>query len=225
VPPSSSQNLLLSRLSQADRALLDPHLKEVELPLRKVLERPGKRIKAVYFPESGFVSVVANNGKRPIEVGIIGREGMTGLPVVLGGDRNSHELYIQLAGRGQCVAADHLRAAIKKSVTLLPTLLRYVHAYLEQTSRTAVANGRSTVEERLARWLLMAADRADGPDLPLTHEFLSMMLGVQRPGVTVAMQDLERRGVLGRRRGMVTILDREALERLTNSTYIPADYE
>ena len=145
--------------------------------------------------------------------------------MVLGGDRNYHELYIQLAGRGQRVAAGDLRAALEKSATLLRTLLRYVHAFLEQMTRTAVANGRSTIEERLARWLLMAADRADGPDLPLTHEFLSMMLGVQRPGVTVAMQDLERRGVLGRRRGVVTILDRQALERLSNGTYISADYK
>ena len=225
MPQPSSRNLVLSRLSQADRALLDPYLKEVALPLRKVLERPGKRIKAAYFPESGFVSVVANDGKRPIEVGIIGREGMTGLPVILGGERNYHEVYVQMAGRGQCLAADDLRTALETSPTLLRTLLRYVHAYLEQTTRTAVANGRSTIEERLARWLLMAGDRIDGPDLPLTHEFLSMMLGVQRPGVTVAMQDLERRGVLGRRRGMVTILDREALERLSNGTYISADYK
>jgi CRP-like cAMP-binding protein len=87
-----------------------------------------------------------------------------------------------------------------------------------------VANGRSTIEERLARWLLMAADRIDGPDLPLTHEFMAMMLGVQRPGVTVALQHLERRGVLERKRGHITVLDRKHLEKLSNGTYVPADY-
>src|SRR5687768_2459230 len=167
----AQKNLLLSRVSASDFALLEPHLEPVDLPVRKVLERRGKPIKAIYFPESGFASVVADGGKQPIEVGIIGREGMTGLPVVLGNDRNSHEVFMQLAGKGQCIGADKLRKTIDKSVTLHRALLRYVHAFMEQSMRTAVANGRSTIEARLARWLLMADDRIDGTDLPLTHEF------------------------------------------------------
>ena len=124
---------------------------------------------------------MANGGKRPIEVGIIGREGMTGLPVVLGNDRNSNEIFMQAAGHGQCMRAPSLREAIEKSATLHRSLLRYVHAFLEQATRTAVANGRCKIEERLARWLLMADDRIDGAELPLTHEFLAMMLGVAGP--------------------------------------------
>jgi CRP-like cAMP-binding protein len=117
-----------------------------------VLERRGRPIKAVYFLESGFASVVADGGKRPIEVGLIGREGMTGLPVILGNDRNSHEVYMQAAGQGRCVRAGDLRKAIEKSPSLHLSLLRFAHMFLEQTMRTVVANGRSIIEERLARW-------------------------------------------------------------------------
>jgi CRP-like cAMP-binding protein len=218
-PPS--QNAILSRLSKPDFALLEPHLEPVDLPVRKVLERRGKPIKAVYFPQRGFASVVADGGKRPIEVGIIGREGMTGLPVVLGNDRNSNEVFIQAAGQGHCIKADVLRKAIDKSVTLHREMLRYAHNFLEQTTRTAVANGRSKIEERLARWLLMADDRVDGPDLPLTHDFLAMMLGVRRPGVTMALQELEHEGLISRKRGHIVIVDREHLEKLSNGTYVP----
>ena len=222
---SDSKNLILSRLSSTDFQLLEPFLEQADLPLRKVLERGGKPIKVIYFPERGFASVVADSGgKHPIEVGLIGREGMTGLPVVLGNDRNSNEVFMQAAGDGRCVRAGDLRKAIDKSVTLHRSMLRYAHAFLEQTTRTAVANGRSKIEERLARWLLMADDRLDGPELPLMHEFLSMMLGVRRPGVTVAMQELERAGIIARKRGNVVILDRTQLEKMSNGTYVGADY-
>ena len=113
----TQQNLILSRLSKTDLALLEPHLEPVDLPLRKVLGRANKKITAVYFPESGFASVVVNTGK-PIEVGLIGREGMTGLAVVFGGDRDDNETYMQAAGQGQCMRANDLRNAIEKSRTL-----------------------------------------------------------------------------------------------------------
>ena len=99
---ASYQNLVLSRLSAADFQLLEPHMTAADLPVLKVLERRGRPIKAVYFPEKGFASVVAN-GKHPIEVGVIGREGMTGLTVVLGGDRNEHETFMHAAGHGHCI--------------------------------------------------------------------------------------------------------------------------
>ena len=149
---------------------------------------------------------------------------MTGLPVLLGNDRNSSEVFIQAAGQGHCIKAEALRKSIDKSVTLHRSMLRYVHNFLEQTSRTAVANGRSKIEERLARWLLMADDRIDGTDLPLTHDFLAMMLGVRRPGVTAALQELEHEGLIARKRGHIVILDRRALEKLSNGTYVSADF-
>jgi len=219
-----SSNKLLSRLSGADLRLLEPHLEAVELPLRTQLEARNKRVGHVYFLHAGLASVVAN-GDHPIEVGMFGREGMSGMSVVLDDDRNyrtEHETFMQIGGSGQRLSADHLRDAIAASVTLHQVLLRYAHAYLKQTTQTALANGRSKIEERLARWLLMSADRCiDGRDLPLTHEFLAVMLGVRRSGVTIALQSLERTGLIAHRRGVITILDREALEKSSNGTYMP----
>jgi CRP-like cAMP-binding protein len=216
------RNLILSRLNPADLDLLIPHLEPVELPVRKVLASAGKRFNTIYFPESGFASVVANGpSEHPIEVGIIGREGMTGIAVLLGGDRNSYDTFIQVAGEGKCMSAGALREAIESSPRLHQAMLRYVHYFLDQLAQTALANGRSRIEERLARWLLMAADRVEGEELPLTHEFLSMMLGVRRPGVTIAIRELEREGTVERRRGRIFITDRKALEKKSNGTYQP----
>ena len=219
-----SSNRILSRLSREDLALLEPHLEAVDLPARKSLEKRKKRIEHVYFIESGFASVVANGTSKPsIEVGIIGREGMTGLAVVLGHDRAQHDTFIQLRGKGMRMTVDSFREAQDRSVSLHHELLRYANAFLMQTTTTALANGRSKVEERLARWLLMAHDRVDGDELPLTHEFLGMMLGSPRPGVTLAVQALEKEGLIDARRARITILGRKALEKRSNGTYVPPE--
>src|SRR5436853_2303105 len=219
-----SSNRILSRLSRQDFALLEPDIEAVDLPVRKPLEARRKRIDQVYFIESGFASVVANGTKKPsIEVGIIGREGMTGLAIILGSDRAQHATYIQAAGTGLRISADRLREADERSITLHRAMLRFVHAFLSQTTTTALANGRSKIEERLARWLLMANDRIDGEVLPLTHEFLGLMLGTHRPGVTIALQALEKAGLITTRRSHITIVDRKALEKSSNGTYVRAD--
>lgn len=206
---SRSANRILSRLLPDDLDLLAPHLESVDLPRRKQLESRNRRVDAVYFVESGLASVVANgDGDRTVEVGIIGREGVTGLTVVMGADRAPHDVFMQIAGSGQQVKADRLRHAMAKSETLRRALLLYGHGYIIQTSRTALANARSKIEERLARWLLMAQDRIDDQGLPLTHEFLSMMLGVRRPGVTIALRFLEDKGLIRRVRGRIFIVDR-----------------
>jgi len=215
-----SPNRILSRLSRPDFALLKPHLQAVDLPVRKQLEDSKKRIDHVYFIESGLASVVANSHGISIEVGIIGREGMTGLPILLGYDRAQHETFMQLAGNGLRISAADLRHADMASDTLHRAMLRYVHAFLQQTTTTALANGRSKTEERLARWLLMAHDRVDGNDLHLTHEFLGMMLATHRPGVTIAVQALERAGFISARRSYITILKRKALEKYSNGAYV-----
>jgi CRP-like cAMP-binding protein len=216
-----SSNWLLARLSRADGRLLEPHLKAVELPVRTQLEARKKRVENVYFLNTGLASVVANGG-HPIEVGMIGREGMTGLSVVLDGDhRTIHETFMQIGGSGQRISAGNLREAIDASTTLHQVLLRFAHAFLIQATQTALANGRSKIEERLARWLLMANDRVDGDELVLTHEFLATMLAVRRSGVTVALQGLERTGLIAHKRGKITILDRKALVTTSNGTYFP----
>ncbi|HET6159023.1 MAG TPA: Crp/Fnr family transcriptional regulator [Dongiaceae bacterium] len=217
---SENANWILSHLSTADARLLQPRLARVDLPLRKPLEASGRPIEHVYFPESGIVSVVANGGdKRSIEVGLIGREGMTGLAVVMGTDRSSHHSYVQCAGSALRMTANHLREAMQESPPLHQRFLLYGHAFLMQTGYTAVANGRSKIEERLARWILMAHDRIDGDALALTHEFLATMLGVRRPGVTVALNLLEGAGVIRAARGIITIVDRKGLEKLSNGAY------
>jgi CRP-like cAMP-binding protein len=219
-----STNRILSRLSRQDLELLEPHLEAVDLPVRKSLEAHKKRIDHVYFIESGFASVVANGSTKPsIEVGIIGREGMTGLAIILGSDRAQHATYIQVAGTGLRISAARLRKADERSNTLHRSMLRFAHAFLAQTTATALANGRSKIEERLARWLLMADDRIDGDDLPLTHEFLGLMLGTHRPGVTIAVQALEKAGLITTRRSHITIVDRKALEKSSNGTYVRSD--
>ena len=220
-----SSNKLLARLSRADLRLLEPCLKAVELPVRMELQGRNKRVTQVYFLDSGVASIVAN-GEQAIEVGMIGREGMTGVTVPLGDrDRFPHEINMQIAGRGRRVSAACLREAIAESATLHQVLLRSAHAFLTQTTQTALANGRSKIEERLARWLLMAQDRIDGDELALTHEFLAVMLGVRRSGVTAALQELERRGLIVHRYSRITIMDREGLEESSNGSYTRPNHD
>jgi CRP-like cAMP-binding protein len=214
-----SLNRILSRLSQEEFGLLRPYLEAVELPVRKQLESRNKPIEAVYFIEHGFASVVANGTGRSIEVGIIGREGMTGLPVIMGTDRSPHETYMQVGGDGQRMSSAKLSQAVDESPALHRHLLRYGHAFVVQTAQTALANGRSKIEERLARWLLMANDRLDGDEVPLTHEFLSVMLGVRRPGVTVALDLLEKEGLIQAKRRAIAIVDRTGLRKISNGAY------
>ena len=203
-----------------DLALLAPHLVFEQLPLRRVFETPNKPIKNVFFLTAGIASVVASTVEnKPIEVGIIGREGMSGMAVVMGNHRAPYETYIQVAGEGWRIATENLRDAIDKSTTMRATLLKFVQAFMVQTAHTAIANGRATLEQRLARWALMAHDRLDGNDLPLTHEFLSLMLSVRRAGVTETLQTLESEGVIRSARGMITVIDRPALKRLAGGYY------
>ena len=221
---NACKNRVLARLARADLALLKPHLAPIDLPVSARLETTNGRIDAAYFIERGFASVVADGrGKRSIEVGIIGCEGMTGLSLVLGHDRSTHETYMQAAGSAQRISAAHLRKAIDQSVRLHRSLLRFAHAFLVQTTQTALANGRSKLEERLARWLLMAQDRIGGTEVPLTHRFLAVMLGVHRPFVTLTVQALERKGLIRARRQVITIVDRNGLVKMSNGAYLPPD--
>jgi CRP-like cAMP-binding protein len=223
--PSGIKNHTLTRLARSDLALLKPDLVALDLPIYTQLETPHSRIDAVYFLEKGFASVVADSsGKRAIEVGITGREGMTGLPVVLGHDRSRHKTYIQVAAAGFCISAAKLRSAMTESASLHRTLLRCAHAFFVQTAETVIANGRSKDEERLARWLLMAHDRLDGREVPLSHKLLAVMLGVHRPAVTVALQALERKGLVRPSRKNITILNRKGLVAFSKGAYVPPDH-
>ena len=220
------RNRLLAALRPADLELLLPHLKPVDLPLRHSLEAAGQAIDNVYFLESGIASVVAVDSRgRRIEAGIIGNEGMTGVSLVLGADSSPNETFIQIAARGHRIAARRIREAMQASATLREMFLRFANAFMVQTTQTALANGRGRVEERLARWLLMARDRVEDDSLPLTHEFLALMLGVRRSGVTVALHELEGAGFVKSIRGVVIVRDRSGLERLAAGFYGVAEAE
>lgn len=194
-PPHSPsvRNRLLAALLPADLALLQPHLQPVGLAVKKDIEWPNRRIDTVFFMDAGFASVVAvQSDDTKVEVGLIGCEGMSGTAVVLGGDQSPHSTYIQPAGEGQRMAANELRKAIDASHSLRTLLLKFVQVFTVQTAHTAIANARARITQRLARWILMAHDRIGGNDLPLTHEFLALMLGVRRAGVTEAVQSLKQ---------------------------------
>ena len=170
--------------------------------------------------EAGIASIVAvqADGTR-VEVGLIGREGMSGIAVVLGGDQSPHSTYIQVEGEGQRIAANELRTAMNASHALHSLLLKFAQVFMVQTAHTAVANARAHIDQRLARWILMAHDRTGDDAIPLTHEFLSLMLGVRRAGVTEALQSLKRQKLIHTGRNQIVVRNRKGIERKAGSSY------
>jgi len=220
------RNELLKSLEPSDLALLFPHLEFVDLDIPYQIEKAHAPVDYVVFLESGLASIVARlPGGRDIEVGIAGREGMTGAVVVLGGEQSPNMTFMQVSGTGYRIAPAALQAAIDTSPTLRAKLLAYVQAFIAQMSSTVLANGHSKLEERLARWLLMVHDRMDGNTISLTHEFLAIMLGVRRPGITVALHILEGKGFVRANRGQITILNRRGLIEEANGSYGAAEQE
>ena len=225
-PQHADRNAILRYLSGADRDLLRPSLEPIDLPVRFRLAEASRPIDALYFLEAGIASITTSvRHETPIEIGIIGREGIVNLPALMGIDRSPSETFMQIHGAGLRIGVERLREAMAQSPTLTPILLRFVHVYMVQTASTVLANGRARIPERLARWLLMASDRVDGEGVALTHEFLSTMLGVRRPGVTSAIREFERQGFIDGGRGVITLLDRSALETAANGYYGIAEAE
>lgn len=224
--PMRHQNRLLAALSEADGALLGPHLEAIDLPLGHVLVEPAAEIPYAIFIDTGLCSMVStlDQGGR-IEVGLVGRDGMATPALLLGTDTIPYQLFMQVAGHGHRIAVPALRDAVKASASLRTLFLRYVQTFLVQVAQTAIANAGAPAEERLARWLLMYHDRQDGDDLSVTHEFLSIMLGVRRPTVTVAIHTLEGAGLIRARRGRIRVLSRARLQEAAGQTYGPAETE
>ncbi len=216
---STVRNRLLAAMAPDDFALLQPHLERVPLTLREVPIQAGEPIEHVYFIERGIVSVLADDAGERIEVGMVGPEGLVGVPVVLGVDRSAHSLLVQAEGEAVRLPAQALRTAMGRSASLSALLTRFVHCFMVLLSQTAYANASHTLEGRLARWILMNQDRLGDEELPLTHEFMALMLGVRRPGVTMTLHVLEGNGLIRARRGRVTVLDRERLEELADTAY------
>jgi CRP-like cAMP-binding protein len=206
-------NLLLGVLPEHERRRVAALCESVELSAHTVLSTPDEPLEYVYFPESGVCSTLihARNGEA-VEVGMIGREGMVGLPIVLGEATNPFEVLVQIAGIATRISRDaFVNEALSPGHCLCDALLKYANLYLATVAQTAVCNRVHRVEQRLARWLLEMHDRADGDTLPMTHEILGLMLGAYRPSITNALKGLQQRGYVRVGRGRVSITDYEGL--------------
>jgi CRP-like cAMP-binding protein len=205
-------NRLLGLLPRADYARLRPHLQPFPLAYRQSLYRANRPIGFVYFIETGVGSLVNTmaNGDAA-EVGTIGNEGMVGLPLVLGDDRAPTSVYVQVPGAGLRMTASLFTRELARSPSMRVVMLRYAHAVFNQVAQSAACNQFHTIQQRCCRWLLMTHDRMPSDEFLLTQEFLAMMLGVQRTGVTAAAGALQRAGLIRYRRGNVTIIDRRGL--------------
>jgi len=212
------QNQLLAALSADDLQHLGA-LESVTLDARQMLEVPSEPITHVYFVETGLVSVVGRAKADRIEVGMIGSEGMTGTAIVLGSDRSACEGLVQSAGTAHRISSNQLREAIAKSPRIDSVFSRYAYTLMTQGAQTALANGRGLLGERLARWILMWHDRMQQDELVVTHELLSLLLGVRRAGVTVALHVLEGQHFIRASRTLITVLDRAGLKEAANGFY------
>ncbi len=224
--PETMRNRLLQALPPADLEPLLPHFERVEVRKGDVLWTVGQPLAFAYFPEGGLSSNLAVTGDgRRVEVGCFGREGMVSTATVLGSDRAAHELLVQVGGPWLRIGAETLRNAMHDSPALHDLMLRYAHFLMMTLSQTALSNGAQTIEERLARWILMVHDRIEGDELPLTHEFLSLMLATRRPSVTLATQVIEGYGAIRAKRGLIVVRDRAMLRDLAGQCYGPAEAE
>jgi CRP-like cAMP-binding protein len=197
-----------------------PSRSDARASLKQTLFEADEPIGAAYFVETGMVSYLAylENGDA-IEVGLIGPEGMVGMPLILGVDSAPAGAIVQMQGTALRISPAALRQAFNESKVLRTRLLRYMQALYTQVSQTAACNGHHGLEERLARWLLIAHDRAEGDQFPMTHEFMALMLGVRRSGVTVTASTLKQAGLISYANGRMTILDRPALEAVACECY------
>ncbi|MGH6994560.1 MAG: Crp/Fnr family transcriptional regulator [Candidatus Binataceae bacterium] len=222
-----SGNDLLAALAPVAFNRLRPHLRSVKLSLRQIVSPAGDAIRHVYFPETGMISLVQRMADGGVtEVGMIGREGFFGIPLLLGARTGVSEANVQMKGTALRMSAKAFQAAVSRNGDLKARLLRFSHALHGQVTQTAACNARHSLRQKLARWLLTAHDRAAGDELVLSHEFLSMMLGTRRAGVTTALGKMRVAGLIASAAGRVAILDRAGLEAAACECYgvVRAEY-
>jgi CRP-like cAMP-binding protein len=206
-------NRLLAALPAKDRKALIAHCDQVELRFGQVLDEPGQPIGHVYFPIDSFVSLVTRAaGEASLEVGLVGDEGMHGVSLMLGIDASPLHALVQGAGPAYRMSARAFRRECAARPAFQRALNRYLYVLMSQLAQSAACTRYHMIEARLARWLLMTHDRAHAETFSVTHEFLAWMLGVRRVGVTGAASALQRRQLIGYRRGVVTVLNRRGLE-------------
>ena len=206
------RNSILLSTSEGDYNLLRPHLEYVDLPNHLVLDEPGK-LEFAYFPNRGLISlvVVMKDGKTA-EAGVVGNEGFTGTPAAVGLNWSTLQAVVQVSGEGFRVGVGALQNILESASRLRLMLSRYAVIHGMQVAQTAACNRLHNVEQRLARWLLMTQDRVESASLPITHDFLATMLGTDRPTVSLAASDLQKKQIIEYTRGAVKIVNRKKLE-------------
>jgi CRP-like cAMP-binding protein len=214
------RNRSLLKLPDQEFQIIRPHLEYLDLPHRFSLHQPHRTLRYVHFPNEGLISLVVElkDGKS-VEAGLLGREGAAGIPGVLGLDRSALREIVQVAGNGFRIGVETLRGVLPVTPRLQAILSRYAASLAMQVAQTAACNRLHKIEERLARWLLIAQDRIDSGVIPITHDFLATMLGTDRPSVTVAAGVLQTREILEYRRGSVKIINRKKLEQFACECY------
>ena len=206
-------NALLLSMSNSDYGSLRPHLEYVALPDHLVLHQAGGELEFVYFPNRGLISLVVEmeDGKTA-EAGVVGNEGFIGIPAVVRLSRSPLQVVVQISGDGFRVAAGALQKILESAPQLQLLLTRFAVIQGMQVAQTAACNRLHDIEQRLARWLLMAEDRVDSESLPITHDFLATMLGTNRSSVSLAAVNLQRKKLIRYTPGAVTIINRKKLE-------------
>jgi CRP-like cAMP-binding protein len=207
------RNHILAALPNGEIELLRPHLSRMTMVSGQVLHEANSPIADVFFIENGVVSLAADTRDQgQVEVGLLGREGFAGTSAILNAEPWSvHRAFSQVPGDAYRMSSTALRSAVEQCASLRHRCLRHVEMLMVQTSQVAACNARHNLPERLARWLLMVRDRIDSDNLPMTQEFLSVMLGVRRSGVSVAASTLQAGGLIQVLRGHVKVLDHDGL--------------
>ncbi|TWF54457.1 Crp/Fnr family transcriptional regulator [Neorhizobium alkalisoli] len=213
-------NRLLRLLAASDYLRIEPHLEFLDLPQAMQLSGPDDIDEYCYFPTSGIGSTILVSRKgTQSETCLFGFEGMSPASALLGSDRNPNRVIMQVAGQGVRISRPKLYEIVQGSDTMRRLFFRWAHVVSTQISFTALANANHTIDQRLARWILMCHDRADGDEIKLTHEFLSIMLSVRRPSVTTALHELEGMRFIYSHRGTVIVRNRQALEGFAGDAY------
>lgn len=209
----SSGNHFLASLSSHDGELIKPHLRPLELPNAMIFYKEEDTISQLYFPESGVVSLTVGftNGQF-VEAGMFGRNGVIGVAAALDGTIAINQAISQVSGAGQAIDASVIRDLVSESATLRPGFARHDHMTTAQIQQVGACNAVHELEERLSRWLLQTRDLIQSDTLPLTQEFLSQMLGVQRSSITIVARKLQEAGLINYRRGRIHVLDVEGLQ-------------